>query len=240
MQYFDILIFALIAVFLALRLRSILGSRNGEEKPPFDPFSKGQSEPDRGKIVRFPGQSQPSEVSDAEFEDIKPAAQPEPQPAQAIDFNAFGAAGLGLEAIHKADPGFEPVKFLDGAKAAFEMIVAAFARGDAKTLKMLLAGHVYKDFSSAIGERAKQGQTLISELVGITNCRIEAARLDKSEAFVTVRFESEQINALKDKSGAVIDGDPAKVERVVDVWTFMRDVRAKDPNWSLVETLTPE
>jgi predicted lipid-binding transport protein (Tim44 family) len=147
---------------------------------------------------------------------------------------------VGLEAIAKADPRFDPHTFLTGAKAAFEMIVSAFAKGDVKTLKGLLAPDVLKNFSSAIETRQKEGQTLISQLVGFGEVTIYAARLGGTEAHVTVRFETEQVNGLKDKSGAVIDGDPTKPEKVTDIWTFMRDVRARDPNWFLVETLTPE
>jgi predicted lipid-binding transport protein (Tim44 family) len=232
MHYFDILIFAVIAVFLALRLRSVLGSRTGEEKPPFDPYSgQPNSEPDEGKVVRFPGQSAPSDAKDAQPEEV---AKPAP------DFSAYGASQMGLEAIAKADPAFEPDGFLKGAKMAFEMIVTAFAKGDVKTLKSLLAPHVYKDFASSIESRNKEGQTLISQLVGFERVSIYAANLNGSEANVTVRFESEQVNGLKDKAGNVIDGDPSRPEKVVDIWTFMRDVRARDPNWLLIETLTPE
>ncbi len=234
MHYFDILIFALIAVFLALRLRSVLGSRTGEEKPPSDPFSSPQSEPGKGKVVRFPGQSAPADVKDAEFEEA-PAKKPDP-----IDFNAYGTAGLGLEAIHRADPAFTPKSFLEGARMAFEMIVTAFAKGDAKGLKPLLAPHVYKDFSAAIEARAREGQVMVDELVAISDASFEAARLDGSMAFVTLRFISEQVNALKDKDGKVIEGDPSRVERVVDIWTFSRDTRSRDPNWLLTETLTAE
>ena len=237
MHYFDILIFALIAVFLALRLRSVLGSRTGEEKPPVDPYSPPGSEPEDGKIVRFPGQSAPAEAKDDEAED----ASPPPEPAKpVVDYSVYGAASVGLEAIAKADPGFEPQSFLDGAKAAFEMIVAAFAKGDVKTLKGLLAPDVLKDFTGAIETRQQEGQSLSSQLIGLSETTVYAARLADSEAYVTVRFVSEQVNALKDKSGAVVDGDATKAEKVVDVWTFMRDVRARDPNWRLVETLTPE
>lgn len=236
MHYFDILIFALIALFLGLRLRGILGSRTGEERPPSDPYSPPNEKAEEGKVVRFPGQSPSEPARDAEFEEVGPAKS---EPA-AIDFVSFGTAGLGLEAIHKADPSFEPGPFLTGAKAAFEMIVTAFAGGDSKTLKNLLAPHVFKDFQGVIEQRAKDGQTLECQLVGVTRQIIEAARLDGSEAYVTVRFESEQVNALKDKSGAVIEGDANRVERVIDVWTFMRDTRNKNPNWYLVETLTPE
>ncbi|MDK9721065.1 MAG: Tim44/TimA family putative adaptor protein [Rhodospirillales bacterium] len=237
MHYFDILIFALIAVFLALRLRSVLGSRTGEEKPPTDPFSPRQGENDGGKVVRFPGQSAPAEAREVEFEEV---AKPQPEEKPAIDFTPYGAAALGLEAIHKADPGFEPAGFIAGAKAAFEMIVGAYAKGDVRSLKSLLAPDVYKNFAGAIEARSKAGQTLISQLIGLSNVTIDAARLSGTEAHVTLRFVSEQVNALNDKSGAVIDGDPTKSEKVVDLWTFMRDVRSKDPNWFLVETLTPE
>ncbi|MBF0355434.1 MAG: Tim44 domain-containing protein [Alphaproteobacteria bacterium] len=234
MQYFDILIFALIAIFLGLRLRSVLGSRTGEEKPPPDPFSAPQSEPGKGKIVRFPGQSAPKDVRDAEFEEA-PA-----KPVEVPDFTAYGAAALGLEAIHKADSGFTPKAFQEGAKAAFEMIVAAFAKGDAKSLKPLLAPHVFKDFASAIETRQQEGQVMVSELVAISDAAFEAARMDGSQAFVTLRFVSEQVSALKDKEGKVIEGDPLRVDRAVDIWTFSRDTRSRDPNWILVETLTPE
>ena len=189
MHYVDILIFALIALFLGLRLRSILGSRTGNERPPFDPYSappQGQSEPvpQQDKVVRFPGASEPMATSQE--------APPEPPPAPVIDFTAYGTAGLGLEAIHKADAKFDPAIFVKGAKAAFEMIVSAFAANDAKTLKGLLAPHVFQDFKGVIDQRQKDGQVLEFQLVGVTGCTIENARLDGHEAYVGVRFISEQ------------------------------------------------
>lgn len=224
-QFLDILIFAAIAVFLGLRLRSVLGRRTGNERPrdPFKPLPREEAEAARDKVIPLPDRArqQPGEPATI---DMAPA------PEQGVP---------GLAQIRAADPGFDPQAFLAGARAAFEMIVGAYAAGDTVTLKPLLSAEVFDNFTSAIKARAKAKETLSTTLVGITSADIVEAELQGRTAFVTVKFVSEQINVTKDAEGRIVDGDPSTVATITDIWTFSRHTRARDPNWTLVATRSP-
>src|SRR5690606_17697195 len=135
----------------------------------------------------------------------------------------------GLRAIKDAEPTFDPIGFVDGAKLAYEMIVIAYADGDRKTLKNLLSKDVYEGFVAAIDEREKRSEKIESSFVGIDAISIVAAEMKKSEAHLTLRIISELISATRDGAGSIIDGDPETVVEVKDVWTFARDTRARDP-----------
>ncbi len=158
---------------------------------------------------------------------------PAPSPAEA----ASGVPGIGR--IIAADSSFDPGGFLGGARAAFEMIVGAFAAGDAATLRPLLSDEVFENFNGAIKARAKANETLHTTLVGIKSAEIIEAMLDGKTALVTVKFVSEQINVTKDSEGRIIDGDPSTIAVITDIWTFARNIRARDPNWTLVATRSP-
>lgn len=223
----DLIIFAAIALFLIFRLGSVLGKRTGHQKRPSDFPPAGQAgaetrdrSGERGddNIVRMP----------TAFE------EPEPESAQ-----YDGPAGDGLRAIAEADQNFEPDSFLDGAKGAFEWIVTAYAEGDRKTLKNLLDKATYESFSGAIDAREKEGQRMEDTLVGIDKADVIEAELAGDTARVTVRFVSQQVNVTYDSEGRVLAGDPSAVETVTDEWTFARSVKARDPNWQLVETRAP-
>jgi predicted lipid-binding transport protein (Tim44 family) len=142
----------------------------------------------------------------------------------------------GLDAIAAADTGFDVKHFLTGARAAYEMIVNAYAEGDRRTLKNLLSRDVYDGFENAITAREKRGETVESRFVSIDNAEITAAELRARNAQVTVRFSSKLVSATRDKNGNVIDGNAEKVSDVTDIWTFARDLSVRDPNWKLVAT----
>ena len=125
-----------------------------------------------------------------------------------------------------------------GAKIAFEMVITAFAGGDTKTLRPLLSNDVFEDFSGAIKARLDKKENLESTLVGISEADIIEAELQGKTAFVTIKFVSEQINVTRDAEGEVVDGDPGGVATVTDIWTFARNTRSRDPNWTLVATGT--
>jgi predicted lipid-binding transport protein (Tim44 family) len=144
--------------------------------------------------------------------------------------------GKSLTALMRADPGFDPGPFLDGAKAAYEMIVMAFAQGDETTLEQLLGSDVYDGFQRAIRERESRGEKLESNLVGIDKADIIEAEVKNRTAYVTVKFVSELISVTRDAEGDVVEGDPKKVREVTDIWTFAREVGSKNPNWKLVAT----
>ena len=144
--------------------------------------------------------------------------------------------GKGLADIAQADLSFAPEQFLRGAKAAYEMIVMAFAEGNKRTLRQLLSRDVYDGFVSAIVERENRSETVETSFVGIDKADIIEAELKNKAAQVTVKFVSELITATRDQEGRIIDGDPKKVREVTDIWTFSREPASKDPNWKLVAT----
>ncbi len=172
----------------------------------------------------------------------KPAEPAEPaEPATPVERWAGVAAvgspvAAGLDAIFAADPTFEGKHFLAGARAAYEMIVNAYAEGDRRTLKNLLSREVYDGFESAINEREKRGELVESRFVAIDKAEITSAEQRQRTAQITVRFVSQIVSVTRDKTGKVIDGNPDKVSDITDVWTFARDTTSRDPNWKLVAT----
>jgi predicted lipid-binding transport protein (Tim44 family) len=227
------IIFLVLAVVIFLRLRSVLGRRTGSERPPFDPFSRREAPrtaPGDDKVISLPrrapdgGEPAAGGIATATEERIKILAP------EGTSLNA------ALRAIAAADKNFDPDAFLTGAKAAYEMIVTAFAEGDRKALKNLLSREVYDGFVSAIAQREGRGETIEFRFVGIDKAEITDASLKGSTEQVTVRFNSKLISATHDKAGAVIDGDPVHVGDVTDIWTFARDINSRDPNWKLVAT----
>ncbi|MCS6877150.1 MAG: Tim44/TimA family putative adaptor protein [Geminicoccaceae bacterium] len=217
----DILFFAVVAAFVALRLRSVLGKRTGHE---------------RQRPPRI--QPQPAPVGSEASEKVVPLPDRRRTPLEETPIAADAAPDIkqGLTRLRLADPSFDLDHFLNGARTAFAMIVEAFARGDKATLEPLLAPSVFASFAAAIDERARLGQTLETRLVAISGAEVLAADLEGPIARITVRFTSEQSNCTRDASGRIVEGDPDTVETVVDVWTFERDIRSPDPNWLLVET----
>lgn len=218
MPYLDILILALVAVFVGLRLRSVLGRRDDDDDEIIPPF---RQRPDQ----QGPGQQGPGSQKIGNI--IHPAAWSQPVPAR---------EATPLEQIAAADHTFSPETFLNGAKAAFAMIVDAFVRGDESALRPLLADEVFVNFSKAIRARAEAGEVCANQLVDILSAEITDARLADRFAHVTVRFQSRQILCQKNAEGAVLFGDPETNHTITDLWSFSRDVTSRDPNWLLVAT----
>jgi predicted lipid-binding transport protein (Tim44 family) len=142
----------------------------------------------------------------------------------------------GLEQIMRTDPAFQPEEFISGAKIAFELIIDAFAAGDTGALKPMLNAEVFANFSQAIRDREQAGETLEDTLVGVKSAEIVEAYVEDQASNATVKFVSEQINATRDEDGNVVDGNPNAVIDVTDFWTFARDIKSRDPNWTLVAT----
>ena len=203
LPYVDILIFAIIAVFLGLRLHSVLGKRTGFEQ---DTTRKAD----------------------------RVAASAEP----ASETEALPKDGSGIDAVGKADPGFDAGEFTKGASAAYGMILEAFAKEDTEALKPLLGYEMIGSFTEAILERQKAGEKLTIELVELENTEITDARVVEGLAIITVEFRSRQKKLLHAEDGSVLEGDPNTEETFIDRWTFERDVSSRDPNWLLVETET--
>jgi len=221
------------AVFLAFRLRSVLGTRTGNEKrlDPLPPKDARPAEKSAGddSVVVFPGRRPVTEKSpEASEEQKSPVWQGYAEEGSQV--------AQGLQAISESDPAFAAKSFMDGARIAYEMIVTAFAEADKKALKPLLSRDVFDGFATAIDHRQRVGQTLDLRFVGLNSARIVNVELMGSRASVTVKFASDQISATRGADGTVLDGDPQKVIEVTDVWTFERDLQSRDPNWKLVAT----
>ncbi len=229
---FDIytIIFLALAVFIFLRLRSVLGQRTGRERPPYDPYAAREpARPAAEKVVALPNRT-PDAVAQT------PAAPADPVERWKDVAEPGSALASGLDAIAAVAPDFDAKHFLTGARAAYEMIVNAYAEGDRRTLKNLLSREVYDGFEAAITEREKRGDTVESRFVSIDNAEIAAAEVRARNAQVTVRFQSKLVSVTRDKNSNVIDGNAEKVTDVTDVWIFARDASSRDPNWKLVAT----
>jgi predicted lipid-binding transport protein (Tim44 family) len=212
-QFLDIIVFAVIAGFLVLRLRSVLGRRTGTERR-HDPFTPPDAAAE--KVVPLPDRTPPV------------AAAPAPETA--------GPVGGGLAQVKAADRSFDENSFLAGARGAFEIIVNAFAKGDTAALQPLLSDAVFASFSQAIQARVAARERHETNLLTIKTVDIAEAELLSDAARITVKFVSDQINVTRAADGSVVDGSPEQVEEKTDLWTFSRSVRSRDPNWTLVGT----
>jgi predicted lipid-binding transport protein (Tim44 family) len=236
---FDVqtIIFLAVAVFVIWKLRSVLGQKTGQERPPLDQFSRREPPARSGtvagpdNVVRLPGTSGdrapviPAELAEDRWKGIAELDTP---------------VARGLDSIVKQEPGFDVRAFLEGAKLAYESIVTAFAQGDRKTLKGLLSKEVYEGFERAISDREKRGEKAETTFVSIDKAEIEGVEVKGRVAQVTVRFLSKLITATRDVQGHVVDGSPDTVVDVTDVWTFARPLGTRDPNWQLVATETAQ
>ena len=236
-QFIDIILFALVAAFLILRLRNVLGRRDGHQQPqsqdPFKPPERGgrparparQDHPD-DKVIPLPDRGErPAEprepVVDASWDGETPEA---------------GPLGSGLAQIKVADRRFNENEFLSGARMAFEMILGAFAAGDTGALKPLLSPEVFGNFAQSIRERERAGETMELNVVEIRAAEIVEAYMAGRTAHVTVKFVSEQVVIVRDDKNEIVEGDPRRGAETTDFWTFARDTRSSDPNWTLVAT----
>jgi predicted lipid-binding transport protein (Tim44 family) len=232
-EFFDIptLIVIGVAIFVLFRLRSVLGTRTGNERNPLERARAAQqAKPAAAEDKVVPLRPVPPADDDAERRALKLDAE--------ITQLAGGSemVAAGLKAIAEADPTFSPKLFLEGAKGAYEMIVTAFATGDRKTLKNLLEKDVYDGFERAIAEREAAGHKIDFTFVGLPKIEISEAELDRRDARVAVKFTAEVVSATRDSAGAVIEGNAENVQTIADEWTFARNPKSRDPNWKLVAT----
>ncbi len=231
-QFIDIIFFAMIAAFLVLRLRGVLGRRDGHQGRFRDPFknrkNKQQQETPDDNVVPLPDRAEPLSKTSTEKESPIDTGEDDDPLAQ------------GLNRIRSLDPNFDSEEFLSGARIAFEVILGAYASGDTGALKPLLNPEVFANFSQAIRDREQAGEILEDTLVGITSVEIVEAHVEDRTVNVTAKFVSEQINATRDESGDIVDGNPNAVIDVTDFWTFARDTKSSDPNWTLVATSSLE
>ena len=216
-QFLGIFLIALVAGIILFRLYSVLGRRTGHEPPPQERYRMGGTAP-------------------ADAPPTVTALPASTRPEQPVAARPTDPVARGLLDIKLADRTFEPDHFVQGARSAYETIVTAFARGDRTALKPLLSDEVYAAFDQVITARTGRGEAVDFTFVGFKDAKVVHALLKGRTAEVTVAFGAQFISATKDKAGAVIEGDDKTVRDVTDVWTYARDTRARDPNWTLIAT----
>lgn len=211
---FAIVILALVALFIGLRLYAVLGERTGHEAPILKP-----ADPDAR--VAPPA---------------TPVSAPLTAPNDMNDMAYLPTAGPGVRALLAADPAFDVARFLDGAKAAYRLILEAFWNGDLASVCEHVDDHVFQTFSAAIAQRNTDGHVLANRLVAIEQALISSAEVDKREALLTVRFEADIAAVTRNAAGDVVAGSMSDAVQTRDSWTFRRDTASQNPNWLLVET----
>lgn len=227
----DILLYALIAAGLIFWLRSILGTRRSDDPPPrINPFTARQQSPETGGTDPRPAASAPSAPMKA------PATAEEMTANLERNMSVGISAQQGLMDIARADPSFSLLHFLRGAQDAFALIVESFAAGDRETLKGLLGEPVYNAFCGVLDARARDGETASVEIHAIRRAEVTAAGLEKKNACITVRFVADETSLLRNREGTLLSGHPDRVTETIDVWTFARDTRSREPVWLVVET----
>lgn len=219
-QFIDIIFFAMIAAFLILRLRSVLGRRDGQEGRYDDQFKrKADKEQDADKtVVHLPDHRDTGNEQDSADAD---------RPPSKVELSGD---------IIDVDPNFEPDEFITGARIAFELVLGAYASSDTATLESLVNSEVYNNFVKVIHDREQAGETLEDTLIGINVAEIVEAYMEGQTANITVKFVSEQINVTRNENGDIINGNSNLVTDVTDFWTFARDTQSSDPNWLLIAT----
>ena len=208
-----IVILALVALFIGLRLYAVLGERTGHEQPILKPDPEAR--------LDQPVHAAPREQAAAN---------------DGADMAFLPTAGPGIRAILAADSGFDVARFLEGAGAAYRMILEAFWKGDLDAIRPHVDAHVYETFASAVEQRSKDGHTLDNRLVALEQPVITEAALENGAALVTVRFEADIAAVTRNADGEVVAGSMSDAVQTRDRWTFRRDISSADPNWLLIET----
>ena len=217
----ELLILAAIAVFVFLRLKNVLGTRTGFEKPTAP-----------GEVRRAPEPRRPAR----DFDVIEGGADLDEDIARVAETD--GETADALRRMAQAEPGFSPSQFVEGAKRAYEMILMAYENGDTKTLRPLLSEEVYESFAAAIERRKAEGLTVDARFVGVREAKIFSAMFseDTNEADVEVRFVGELVSVVRNAEHDIVEGDPNEVRRQTDLWTFTRRMGSSNPNWILTAT----
>lgn len=222
-QFFDVILLALVTGFIAFRLYTVLGRRTGNERSPEE-------------RVRLPDRASPNPAPKPVPVKDNVVSLPERAAQAGAGLSNAGAQPRGLLDIKFADRSFDSDRFLQGARAAYEMIVTAFARGERDTLRPLLSGDVFEAFDREIRAREAKKERVDFTFLSLKAARITGAALKGQTAEVTVTFQSEVMLAGYDPSGALIEGDAKTPHQVSEDWVFARETRAGDPNWTLVST----
>lgn len=215
--YGDIIVIGAIAAFIILRYRALLGEKTGRDadivKPvrPLDEYER---------IIQLPER----EIAQAVKKDL------------ALSIKDYGALGDTFSAMHAIDREFSPEEFIEGARAAYEMVIEAYNKNDGETLRMLLSSAICKNFQETLSENEKAGRSHQTTLVAIVKSDIIDAKLRGNVASITVDFQSEQVTLVRGTDGKILEGDPSHQAAVEDRWTFERNLASSDPNWKIIET----
>jgi predicted lipid-binding transport protein (Tim44 family) len=212
----QLIVLAAIAIFLILRLRDVLGTREGFEKP---------------AVTRAP---EADKLRRGKFEVIE--GGPDADIVDHVD--AGSPAANALSAMKAVDPGLNVGEFLNGARGAYEMILMGFESGDLARIKPFLSDDVYESFAAVVEERIEKGFAIEANFVGVRELKLVDAEFDSAtrEGEITVRFVGELTSVIRDKAGEIIEGNPNEIKRQKDVWTFARVMGSDNPNWQLVAT----
>jgi predicted lipid-binding transport protein (Tim44 family) len=231
----DLIVYAIIAAGLVLWLRGLLGTRTGSERERPNPFT---SHPDAQQQQQKPGAAQPGRALPAPpVNGLTENGEPDLRSRLGRNMGIASAeAERGLLEIARASKGFDLGLFMAGAQEAFPMIVEAFAAGDRRTLKDLLSPEVYASFDKVIAEREARGETATMEIHAVRRAEITAAHIAGKTAFITVRFTADETGVVRDADGKLLSGNPDRVSETIDLWTFGRELRARDPAWLVYET----
>jgi len=213
----QLIILAGIAIFLIIRLRNTLGTRDGFEKPPAELRPTPASMPARPDLSVIEGGI---DHDIADYVDIK------------------SDSGKALAQMKRVEPTFTVHDFLSGAKSAYEMLLTAFENGDRETLRQYLSDEVYASFSKVIETREAEGLKIDATIIGVTEVKLMNAAYDAAtrEGEIAVRFGSELTSVVRNAKGEIVEGNPHEVIRQKDIWTFAREMGSEDPNWKLVAT----
>ena len=213
--YIDILILAMIAIFIINRLKNVLGKKTGNEQDIVEKFSRNKTSFKESP----PDQTTLSRVKENKVKDVF--------------FHEDPKINADLRKIHNLDQSFESDQFLDGSKKAFEYIIKNYSEENLEPLKILLSKSIYRDFQTQIDARLKRSENLDITIIGIKSAEIIRANLKSNIANISVKFNSEQVQVLKDLKGKIIDGDSNQILTIVEQWSFSKDLKSKDPNWTL-------
>ena len=242
-QFIDIIFFAMIAIFLILRLRGVLGKRDGNEGSGLlDLFKqdnsavKHEQENKDNNILKMPN-NHATDINTADTSGDK-----KEENIKTLDplNNTDNPISSGITQVQKFDQKFDSEDFLVGARVAFEMILKAYASADLNELKLLVSNEVYANFANAIQDREHLNHVMEDTLVGIMKSEMVEVYMESKVAHITIKFTSEQVNAVRDEDGNVVQGDANVVLTLNDFWTFARDTNGLDPNWLLVATRSLE
>ena len=233
------IIFLGIAVVIFLYLRSILGSRTGNERNTYDTYRNDGGE--QNSNTRETRHGQDNVITMPERHETADNSGPETPPINIADqiakhAEADSPLAKGLQEIADADQDFIPDQFMDGAERAYEMIITAYSEGDKRLLKRLLAKDVYEGFVAAIDEREANNQSMTTQFIGFDKVALLEAGIEDKQAEITVKYKSSLIRIITDQDGTVVEGNDKEIEKVTDIWTYARPISGRDPNWKLIAT----